>query len=113
MSEDFVGLAQADALGRGSTELDGSAARLFQNLQALISELESDQQAIRGGALQAFARVKSELFDRFHALVEFCRTNGMHLSEAQAQVDATDLSSAQEFSAVGSAVTGIAARMSA
>ncbi|MDQ3733491.1 MAG: hypothetical protein M3400_05735 [Actinomycetota bacterium] len=113
MSEDFVGLAQADALGRGSTELDSSAARLFQNLQALISELESDQQAIRGGALQAFARVKSELFERFHELVAFCRANGMRLSDAQIHVDATDQAGSDEFSAARTAIAGIASRMSA
>ena len=113
MSEDFIGLTQADALGKGSTELDSSAARLFHNLQALISELESDHQAIRGGSLQAFARVKSELFERFQALVAFCRANGMHLSEAQAQVDATDRAGADEFSAAGSAMAAITSRMSA
>lgn len=113
MSNDFVGLAQADALGKGGTELDSSAAQLFGNLQALVRELESDHEAIRGGSLQAFARVKSELFARFHELVTFCRANGMNLSTAQAQVTSTDQTGAEQFSAVGSTVDGITSRMSA
>lgn len=113
MSEDFIGLTQADALGRASTELDSSAARMFHDLQALITELESDQRAIRGFSLHAFARVKSELFDRFHELVAFCRANGMHLSEAQSQVDTTDRAGSEQFSSVGSAMAGISSRMSA
>lgn len=107
MSEDFIGLAQGNALGRGGTELDSSAAQLFQSLKGLISELESDHQAMRGGSLQAFARVKSELFERFQELVTFCRANGLHLTDAQTQVDATDQSGYDRFSSVASTIGSI------
>lgn len=113
MSEDFIGLSQANALGQGGTALDSNAAQLFQHLQALVGELEADAQAMRGGALQAFARVKGELFDRFHELVDFCRANGLHLTDAQTQVDATDQAGADQFSALGSAMGALSSRMSA
>lgn len=112
MSEDFVGLTQGNALGKGGTELDSSAAQLFQNLKGLVAELEGDQQAMRGISLRAFARVKEELFARFQELVAFCRTNGMNLSAAQTQVDATDQAGSDQFSAVGSEVDAITSRMS-
>ncbi len=112
MSDDFVGLAEANALGRGGIELDSSAAQLFGSLQGLVSELESDCQAMQGSSLQAFARVKQELFARFQELVSFCRANGMNLTAAQTQVDATDLAGSDQFSAVGSVVDGITSRMS-
>lgn len=112
MSEDFVGLAQANALGHGGTELDSNAAQLFQNLQTLVSELESDHQAMRGRSLQAFAHVKSELFARFQELVAFCRANGMNLNAAQGQVDATDQSGQDQFAAVAAQFDGISSRMS-
>lgn len=113
MSEDFIGLSQANALGKGGTELDSSATQLFHNLQGLVSELESDHQAMQGGSLQAFARVKSELFDRFHELVAFCRANGLHLTDAQTRVDATDQAGADQYSALGSVMGAISSRMSA
>jgi uncharacterized protein YukE len=112
MSDDFVGLAEANALGRGGAELDSSAGQLFGNLQGLVSELEADSQAMQGSSLQAFARVKQELFARFQELVAFCRTNGMNLNAAQTQVDATDLAGSDQFAAVGSLVDGITSRMS-
>lgn len=112
MSDDFVGLAQANALGKGGTELDSSAAQLFGNLQGLVSELEADSQAMQGGSLQAFAHVKQELFARFQELVAFCRANGMNLQSAQTQVDATDQSGSDQFAAVGSTVDAITSRMS-
>jgi len=112
MSDDFVGLAQANALGRGGTELDSSAEQLFGNLQGLVSELESDGQAMRGRSLQAFAHVKQELFARFQELVAFCRTNGVNLNAAQTQIDATDLAGSEQFSSVGGALDGITSRMS-
>ncbi|MDQ3505892.1 MAG: hypothetical protein M3446_09380 [Actinomycetota bacterium] len=112
MTTDFVGLAQGDALGRGGTELDSGATQLFNNLANLIGELEADAQAMRGKSLQAFARVKEELFARFQELVVFCRANGMNLNQAQTQVDATDLAGSDQFSSVASEVDGIASRMS-
>jgi len=112
MSDDFVGLAQANALGRGGTELDSSSDQLFGNLQGLVSELEADHRAMKGGSLQAFAQVKQELFARFQELVAFCRANGMNLTAAQAQVTATDQAGSDQFSAVGAAVDGITSRMS-
>lgn len=112
MSDDFVGLAQGNALGKGGTELDSSAEQLFVSLQGLVSELESDGQALQGGSLQAFSRVKQELFARFQELVGFCRANSMNLSTAQTQVDATDSAGSERFSAVASAVDGISSRMS-
>ncbi|CAN5327415.1 hypothetical protein BH24ACT9_BH24ACT9_12340 [soil metagenome] len=112
MSDDFVGLTEANALGKGGTELDSSAAQLFGNLQGLVGELEADSQAMRGGSLQAFAHVKQELFARFQELVAFCRANGMNLNAAQTQIDATDLAGSEQFSAVGAAVDGITSRMS-
>lgn len=112
MSDDFVGLAEANALGKGGTELDSSAAQLFSNLQGLVGELESDGQAMRGGSLQAFGHVKQELFARFQELVAFCRANGMNLNAAQTQVNATDQAGSDEFSAVASEVDAITSRMS-
>lgn len=112
MSEDFVGLTEGNALGKGGTELDSSAAELFQNLRGLVSELEADHQAMRGGSLQAFARVKQELFARFQELVAHCRANGVNLNAAQTQVDATDQFGSDQFSAVASQVDSITSRMS-
>lgn len=112
MSEGFVGLAQGRALGTGGAELDGSSEHLRHDLQSLIGELESDHQAMQGGSLQAFGRAKAELFTRFEELVSFCRSNGMNLSTAQVQVDATDQAGTEQFSAVRAEIGSISSRMS-
>lgn len=107
MSEDFIGLFQANALGMGGAELDSNSAQLFQNLRGLVGELEADRQAIRGDSLQAFGSVKAELFERFQELVSFCQANGMDLCTAQAQVDATDQAGAEHFAALRNEFDGI------
>jgi len=112
MSDDFVGLAQGNALGKGGTELDSSSTQLFSELRGLVGELEADNQAMKGASLQAFTRVKQELFARFQELVSFCRANGMNLSDAQVQVDSTDQAGSEQFASVGSTIDGITSRMS-
>lgn len=85
-----VGLTDAQALHQGGTALGDSAEQLRAGLQSLVTDLESDGEAMQGASLHAFAQAKAGLFERFDALVAFCRANGVRLTDGQQQVDVTD-----------------------
>lgn len=109
MSDNFVGLTNANALAQGGQNLGTEAQHLQSQLQSLIADMARDKDAMQGSALGQFQVAKNELERNFSELLRWCSANGVKLGEAQTQVNTTDSTSADGFSSAASAGAGLSA----
>lgn len=102
-----VGLTQINALGQGGQNLGAESQGLRTQLMNLVADMEKDADAIQGNSLAALQQAKNELFSRFGELTAWCSQNGIKLGEGQGQINTTDMTGEQEFTAAGGGLASL------
>ena len=107
MADSFIGLTQANALGQGGQNLGTQAQNIRTQLNALIDDMSKDKDVIQGNGLAAFVTAKNELVTRFGELTQWINSHGIHLSDAQSGVNATDQQSGDDLNSASSGLSAL------
>lgn len=93
----LVGEEGAGSLSSGAGRLDERKMGLNDKFQALMNDLDRDQNVLRGAALKEFRDGQAELVVAFKALTDWCSKYGVNLNLGQAKIDQTDVDSQEQY----------------
>ncbi|MFB4319828.1 hypothetical protein [Actinomadura sp. 21ATH] len=97
MSNEFVGLTQGDALGRGGERLGGESQNLLAQAQSLRADMERAGDAIQGAGLSSLNGALRALMDHCEGLIRWCDDNGIKLTDAHTAVGSTVQRTVDDF----------------
>lgn len=107
MSNEYIGLAQGDALGRGGERLGGESQNLLAQARSLRADMERAGDAVQGAGLSSLNGALRALMDHCEGLIRWCDDNGVKLTEAHGAVGATVRQTADDFDAAAAGLNSI------
>ncbi|WP_017590607.1 hypothetical protein [Nocardiopsis ganjiahuensis] len=107
MSNDHLDLSNVNAMGEGSTGTLDQADAMTQDIRNLVGDIEGIPEGLRGPEAP-FSSAGSSLVEAFSGLMTWCQTNGMNLSDAQAELNRISGEAEETYTAAAAEIDPLA-----